>query len=278
MKKFAFTLQEALITVGIIGIIAAITVPAAVKIMPDQLQTKYLKTYTALKDLTCQMLVDSTLYWHNSDNIACDGLSCAEKPTDGSVPAALLNIIPQDADFVQKYAAIVSYYMHSNDFEPNNPDGTTTFNTQNGVHWSFIESVDGNIIVTVDLNTGNGRTTAYENGNSINDTDTFKFDVYTDGTVRPSDAYGIALINNPTLVNSKKKITEYLGNNADGQTSVSLRPKNTTNDNWWSNDALCTNYPSMCSSSNYNTTSELGESGHSALFAPRGNQSETPTP
>ena len=50
MKKNGFTLQEALITVGIIGIVAAITIPALTKIMPNRYQTRYLKAYSAISN------------------------------------------------------------------------------------------------------------------------------------------------------------------------------------------------------------------------------------
>ena len=46
MKKLAYTLAEVLITMTIIGIIAAVTFPMANKFMPDRNKVLYLKTYS----------------------------------------------------------------------------------------------------------------------------------------------------------------------------------------------------------------------------------------
>ena len=50
MKKTGFTLAELLITLGIIGVIVAILVPAVNNAMPDENKAMYLKTYDTLSD------------------------------------------------------------------------------------------------------------------------------------------------------------------------------------------------------------------------------------
>ena len=78
---------------GIIGIIAAITVPAITKIIPNQYQTKYLKAYAAISSLTKDMLMDSNLYWYGSEiinGVPCDGLLCSTVKTKGSVHNELI--------------------------------------------------------------------------------------------------------------------------------------------------------------------------------------------
>lgn len=43
MKKKAFTLAEALIALGVVGIVAALMLPLANKTKPDAMKVKYLK-------------------------------------------------------------------------------------------------------------------------------------------------------------------------------------------------------------------------------------------
>ena len=48
MKKFGFTLSEALIALAIIGTVAAITLPTISKLKPDETKMKYLQAYDSL--------------------------------------------------------------------------------------------------------------------------------------------------------------------------------------------------------------------------------------
>ncbi len=55
-KKVAFTLAEVLITLGIIGIVAALTLPAVIgKIKHKQLETRFKKTYSVLSQITMEL-------------------------------------------------------------------------------------------------------------------------------------------------------------------------------------------------------------------------------
>ena len=48
MKKFGFTLAEVIVTLGIIGLLAAITAPLLGSLTPDQNKIKVLKAYKIL--------------------------------------------------------------------------------------------------------------------------------------------------------------------------------------------------------------------------------------
>lgn len=59
-KNFAFTLAEVLITLGIIGVIAALTIPALInKIQNAELVTAFLKNYSILQQASRMIINDS---------------------------------------------------------------------------------------------------------------------------------------------------------------------------------------------------------------------------
>ena len=62
MKKQAFTLTEILITLGIIGVLAAIVTPSITKIHPDETKVKYMKAYNALATLAPEIANDESLF------------------------------------------------------------------------------------------------------------------------------------------------------------------------------------------------------------------------
>ena len=62
MKKKAYTLAEALVAMGIIGVIAAIMLPMANKFKPDTAKVMYLKNYDAIVEAIGYFAGSSTLY------------------------------------------------------------------------------------------------------------------------------------------------------------------------------------------------------------------------
>ena len=89
MFKKGFTLQELLITLGIIGIVAAIVAPGIVGMMPDQKKAMYMKAYNTLTTLTNDILDDPSLYWTTYDNDGepnCSGLFCFSSVPAGVFP------------------------------------------------------------------------------------------------------------------------------------------------------------------------------------------------
>ena len=61
MKK-AFTMAEALITMGLIGIVAAIILPAINQLRPDETKIKYLKAFDALQEATIALASNTKEY------------------------------------------------------------------------------------------------------------------------------------------------------------------------------------------------------------------------
>lgn len=62
MLKRGFTLAEALITLGVVGLVAALTLPAMNKFKPDVNKALYLKTYDSVVDIS-QRVASSTDYY-----------------------------------------------------------------------------------------------------------------------------------------------------------------------------------------------------------------------
>jgi len=78
MLKKGFTLQELLITLAIIGIVAAVTAPSIKNLIPNENKVKYMKAYSTLTSLTNEIVGDSSYYWteYSSSVQICKGLGC----------------------------------------------------------------------------------------------------------------------------------------------------------------------------------------------------------
>lgn len=70
MKK-GFTLPEVLITLGIIGIIAAVTIPAVSRLRPNEVKVRYMKAYNALTTLIPQIM-DNEEWYHDVNYVEDD--------------------------------------------------------------------------------------------------------------------------------------------------------------------------------------------------------------
>ncbi len=88
MKKSGFTLAELMITLGIIGIGAALVAPAISNLMPNKNKIYALKAYNSISEITNHILDDQTIYYHKlvvTDGEArgtndCIGLGCTYMP------------------------------------------------------------------------------------------------------------------------------------------------------------------------------------------------------
>ena len=71
MKKSGFTLAEVLISLSIIGIVAAITAPTLINIMPNKDKVMTIKYHKLISDINSELLNNTSLYpdgkWDNSE-------------------------------------------------------------------------------------------------------------------------------------------------------------------------------------------------------------------
>ncbi len=248
MIKKGFTLQEALIALTVIGVVAAVTVPRLAKLAPDQNQTKYLKAHAMLTDITNQMLVDPALYFCNDVNI--EGLNCTNMPKEGSIPDDLYQTLSSLRDnnnnigsALDKYANIFAYNMHisrveninnlNNNNDPNNINHAIAFRAKDGVVWIFgrdENNANNPILVDIDMdgispNPDNDNQFSYDNEQNTTP-DRFSFDIAVDGTITPTDPMGQFYLENSTDTHTKssKKVI-ILETNQDPNNNGRYRPK-----------------------------------------------------
>ena len=101
MFKKGFTLAEVLVSLSIVGVVAAISAPALSNMMPDKDKLVVLKAYKSLKDATQELMNDPGYYINFSDNNAnCVGLACTAQPE--SIPSLVVDNVPTSLSCLPK--------------------------------------------------------------------------------------------------------------------------------------------------------------------------------
>ena len=230
MYKKGFTLAEVLITVGLIGVLAVIALPAIFGNKPNELKTKYLKCYNTLVTLTDDILGNSELYYKDYQrNQAGEILLTNGAPTDlcpnGGLSCISSNRI-QNQDQV-RYGLLVQGYQTIDKFPrifashldvQQNPGMTCaatasgrrcSFTTTDGTAWQFDSALNNNLlttVVTIDLdpsvNNAMGNNTFAQNQNNP---DQFTFRIDNDGQVTATDELGQEFLKNQNGMHNFKE-------------------------------------------------------------------------
>ena len=199
MIKKGFTLQELLITIGIIGVVAAMVIPAIGKIMPDKIKAKYMKTYQAITTITSELLEDPNLYWtiyNDSGEVEKVGLENTDEPL------AEDPLIPDKSQASGNCKFAYLLYTRLNTVEDSFVcSSESTFTTTDGIDW-IVADKDGEQEITVDFVSG-GSDSSFSADNM--NPDQFIFNIDKLGGVKPGDALGEVFLENPTDMHSTKE-------------------------------------------------------------------------
>ena len=143
MIKKGFTLQEVLITLGIIGIVAAVTAPGLSRIFPDRDKATYMKIYRTITTQVDDILGDDTLYWPDT--------TCSSNGGNGDACLGLMNnlrpnVAPYNDNNNNPYSSAIGGHKFglilasrlnlSTDPEITGANNSTeTFTTTDGTNW-----------------------------------------------------------------------------------------------------------------------------------------------
>ena len=215
MKRKGFTLAEILISLAIIGIIAAIGFPAVNSMKPNKNKIMYLKVYDELRNGIASLAADSSLFPVCKDD-GGDGIECASFP--------LLNtMLPVNNKFSDskyegnvKLCNLVAYYLNVSDtscsdstYSFNSGSFNTDFNnkksftTQNGIQWWIIpqenSASDGTASyqtdIYVDIDPSKESKNCIYDKDECKNPDRFKFMIAADGSVITADPMGQMYVN-----------------------------------------------------------------------------------
>ena len=204
MKK-GFTLSELLITMGIIGIAAAILAPAIGNIMPDSNKGKVLKVYNVLTNANQKLLNNPSFYIEKYGSPSYLGFGDVNDPSDTSYSG-------ENYHDVFKYGFLLATVLDTNGTVTKTSSGAK-FTTNDGIEWDISTkkelSQDGWIatsVVTIDVNPNNSSSKScyYGQSEGCKNPDIYKFDVDTYGGVTGADPLTKAYLLNPTRMNDKK--------------------------------------------------------------------------
>lgn len=210
MKKIGFTLAELMITLGIVGVIVAIAIPAINHLKPDSNKTAYLKAYDTLSQTVKTLASNSQIYPVCKDATSDNNINCSSHPLlntnqpivsqlnnakySGNVKLCNLLAYSMDAENANCTA---NTYEYSNETFKNN----LSFITRNGMQWKIVPQVltaaNGSAgfqtDVYVDINGNDGNNCMYSA--SCSQPDIFKFMISASGDVLPADPMGRNYIN-----------------------------------------------------------------------------------
>ncbi len=254
MKK-AFTLAEVLITLGIIGVIAALIVPAISNVKPDKNKTAYLQVYDTISSTVNSLAHNSKIYPTCKDLNEVDNVNCDQNPLFNtnlplepryrnnrysgdkklcSLMATSLGISDGDID-----AGCTDTVYAFNAANYTNGFANPSFVTKNGMRWRISPAVasssDGtfgtyqtDIYVDIDAtnnDTPNGDRSCIYDQNNCTEPDIFKFMVTANGEVTPADPMGREYIQGrKSLIRKDTEINNHVIANATTDRTFGYRP------------------------------------------------------
>lgn len=199
-KIKAYTLSEVLVTIGILGVLAAMIIPAVTKTKPDVNKVMFKKAYSSIEKTVADMIGDSIAY------PSTDTTGFANADTSG------ITGFPASTD---KFCYLFSQRMNTvNTVNCPSTGGPGTFTTTDGIVWTFTVpstftvGASNYYNIKIDVNgtkAPNCGDTANSSGYTActgNQTaDKFYVGVRYDGKINVIDTNAIPILTNPTKSN-----------------------------------------------------------------------------
>lgn len=233
MKKMGFTIAELLVTLGIIGIIAAITTPMINSLLPDNNKAKVLKAYNTISKVTQELIEDPQIYpGDESFRFNRNRPSCQNKPYFCGCEGLMCEYPPYEAEKIlhDKYPNITYHYslFFSTEkfknlfalkldvvtdpdpvflFTSNTVANKTGFTTSDGIKWdinSKSQSPEG-VLITIDLDDSSSSVNCHYDKTNCKKPDQFNFYINKYGQTFANDALTKAYLENPNNLKDKTK-------------------------------------------------------------------------
>lgn len=216
MKKQGYTLAEVLITLGIIGILAAIMIPLANKFRPDSTKVAYLTTYDSLVTALDGIINNEDIY-----PTVSGGRDYSKKPLLNTVAAEIDGIqiaagsnklcrvlnatLRSDAKNIDLKVdnACSDNYIAANLNETNN--FSKDFTAKNGAQFQIgrVSNLYYETDIYVDIDGNEGNNCIYD-AETCPNPDRFKFFVGANGKIVPADPMGIHYLETRTNLKVQK--------------------------------------------------------------------------
>lgn len=212
MRKHGFTLAEILVSLGIVGVIGAVTIPSLINSRPDEKKATVLKTHKIISETIRDILDDPSLYIDACQNqnpyIACNAIPVNPKLATNNSQHNY------NSNYYRDKGRLLSRIL------------TERLDSRNGQQWTHdsiergeanIKLTDANAIfqynggeptITIELPTANNETICSFGENNCTNPKRFIFDVSSNGRVTGHDALTKAYLRNPHKLNDTKKDLE----------------------------------------------------------------------